>query len=77
MKNKRMMIGIGSFLFTMFVLLPVLKMLGVPSFNHVLTYLFGKPTVWSKTVVSIGLIVFIGAWVLFLFRGNQKDNEHT
>jgi len=60
------------FLTGMFVVVPILEWLGMPSFANVLFYLFGEPDKGNKIIVLLFLFIFLIA--LYPFRKNKKTS---
>lgn len=58
----------------MFLVIPLLEWLGMPSFANVLFNLFGEPDEANKIVVSLLLLLVIFLIVLFPFRKYKKTS---
>ena len=58
----------------MFLVIPLLEWLGIPSFASVLVYVFGEPDEANKIVVSLLFLLVIFLIVLFPFRKYKKTS---
>ncbi|WP_277585149.1 hypothetical protein [Psychrobacillus antarcticus] len=56
----------------MFLVIPLVEGLGLPSFTNVLVNLFGEPNEANKIIVPLLLLLIIFLIVLFPFRKYKK-----
>lgn len=64
MKNKHTISAVVIILITMFIVIPLFRWIGIPTFDNVLTTVLGEPTVWKGTLVLLLLL----ALIVFFFR---------
>ena len=57
-----------------FLVIPIIEWLGMPSFANLLVYLFGEPNEVNKIVVSLFFLLVIFLIVLFPFRKYKKTS---
>ena len=72
MSKKDIQIFLTCFLVNMFLVLPFLEWLGMPSFANVLVYLFGEPDEANKIAVSLFVFLIIFLIVFFPSKKFKK-----
>ncbi|PYZ96600.1 hypothetical protein CR205_12890 [Alteribacter lacisalsi] len=68
-KRKYVWILVIAILATMFIVMPLFRALGIPTYADLLTYMFGDPDgagVWNGTILPIAFSVALMAAIIFI-----------